>query len=540
MEKSSTVQLTEFFTDKQYVDNVSDYLSNNFSKLNGFNYSWHTLITSTPLLFEDIDYFKCQKYIDPTITQKEIEAYKSGQLRELYATFENMLICNLPYYDRIMNFCTMVFLHYVRLSPNEIHSEYLNELPYVINMTPTQIWCCALTGKSSTEWELNYAWNINGIDFEFVDTQRKNYQNNSSDDFSKEMENNWDKNFKLLYTNPIFAKFTEYSSYRTGTNRFSACKLVDKTPNNKLAEVCRKFTRTSAAISENQLNALYEYIREQEAINEKLYFGLYGALKKMFDGDDSQFAIFIFLNEFFIHTAKFSMKVSKDETGKISKDYLANTYECFIAEQNLIETMDIQIEWAKYRLPINYVSDKQILIDLLNEMLKENFRQLLCIRRMNDFGILSKISFTGYFDNYYMTEVLMNDNRIIKTSRVCLSKENAAKYIVNKGYFIIGTDKDVYDFVDFNRKNLVAHYSKYCVPILQDMSEVITLHTLSKNDIIDVVVRGEVNPARLNNKNIKFTRIKNDFNSKNIMQNLRNRTKNKSNSVKKTYWKAID
>jgi hypothetical protein len=234
--------LTEIFPNhkKQYIDNIGDYLYSNFSKLDGFNYQWNSLITSTPLLFEDVDYLRCRQFINNTITEKEIEAYKKGELRELYATFENLLICNLSYYDRIMSFCTMVFLHYIRINEDDITKQNLEKIPYMLDMTPTQIWCCTMCNTKSTEWELNYGWGIKSKSLvKDLDTSV--------------LEFNW----KLLYKLPTFGKFVEYSAIRTNTSGFRQIMIEDKTPNKKLGQVCAKFTRTSTAISELELNSLY-------------------------------------------------------------------------------------------------------------------------------------------------------------------------------------------------------------------------------------------------------------------------------------------
>ncbi len=520
-EKANIV--SSIFQDKNYIENVGDYLSSSFDKIDGFNYQWNSLITSTPLLFEDVDYLRCRQYINSTITPEEVEVYKSGQLRELYGTFENLLVCNLSFYDRIISFCTMIFLHYVRISEDEITHENLEEISYMFDMTPTQIWCCALTSVKSTEWELNYAWQTKLKVLKEV--QEKSL-----------LELNWD----LLYKNKIFGKFIEYTAIRTNTVGFRASMIMDRTPNKKLAQVCLKFTRTSTAISQNQLETISDYIYEQESINGKLYFEIFQALKKLFNNDETQFGVYVFTREFFIHTSKFSMRVGKNEHGKITKDYLANSYECFVAEESLFETIRTQIEWSRYKLPQEFENEKSILVSLLLEMLKENYREILCIKRMNDFGVLSKITFQGVFNNLYIHENLIFDNRIIKTSRVCMSKENAAKYVVNRGYYIFGNEKDVHDITEISRSIIIEHYSKYCIPIIQHMQNVIVLHTMSKNDIIDVVVRGEINPNKLNNKNIKYTNIKSDVNHKQIMNIMFDKTKTKFDQTKKSYWKAIE
>ena len=519
---------------KNYIPNIGDFLAENFNKIDGFDYRWSSLITSSPLLFEDVDYIRTKQFINNEITPEEIKAYKEGKLRELYATFENMLVCNLQYYTRIMNFCTMVFLHYIRLSEDSITSEYLDEIPFIMEMTPTQIWCCALSGLNSTEWELNYGWSFNGI------KPIKLYKNVLTGEKSL-LEINWN----ILYQNKIFNKFVEYSSLRTNTSGYRQTFLVDKTSNRKLSQVCSKFTKTSIAISDEQLYSLNEYINEYESLNQRLYTSLFECLKKIFNNDESQFAIYTYTDEFYIHTSKFSMRVRKDN-GKISKDYLSNSYECFAAEEHLFNSVKTQIEWVKYKLPIQYEYDKQILINLLKEMLKNNFKQIICIRRMNAYGVLSKITFSGIFHMLYIQEELMFNNRSIKTSKICLSKENTAQYVIDRGYYLFGLEEDVYKISieeKLTRQILVNHYSNYCIPVLQHMQEVITLHNMSKNDIIDVVCSGLLNPNKLNNENIMYTNVKgiNDNKTgKKLLQNALDKQNKNIETNKKNYWKVTN
>jgi hypothetical protein len=510
-------------TKENTIDNVGDYLAENFDKIDGFDYRWNSLITSNPLLFEDVDYVRCKQYVSNQITPEEIEAYKNGDLREIYATFENMLVCNLQYYSRIMSFCTMAFLHYVRLNDEEITNQYLDNMPYIFDMTPTQIWCAALSNISSTEWELNYAWQLNNKKYNFIKSDKS------------PIEDNWN----LLYKNPLFARFIEYSALRCGTTGFRQTLYTDKTTNRKLSQVCSKFTRTSTAISQEQLISIYDYVRELESINNRLYAALYDCMMKMFNNDDSQFGIYIYTKEFYLHSSKFSMKVAKTETGKITKDYLANSYECFAAEEYLFQSIKVQIEWAKHRLPIQYDYDKMILKSLLQQMIKESYREIICIKRMNDYGIVSKIKFTGVFNNVFIHEELMFDNRCIRSSKICLSKQNAAQYVIDRGYYLFGLEKDIHLLTDVSKKSLIEHYTNYCVPVLQHMSHVILEHTLSKNDIIDVVCSGILNPNKLNNKNIKYTNIKSDINSRKIMNMMLEKQKHKFEFGKKSYWKVI-
>lgn len=501
------------------IDNIGDYISSNFAKIDGFDYRWNSLITSKPLLFEDADYLRCREYIKNIILPEEIEAYKSGKLRELYATFENMLMCNLAYYDRIMSFCTMVILHYVRIE-DEITNYDLEQLPFYYDLTPTKIWCCAMTGLSSTEYELKYSWGI----FDLQHNDKKSL-----------LENNWNK----IYQNKVFAKFIEYAALRNGTSGFTKTLVADVTSNRKLSLICAKFTRTSVAIGDDQLNNIYEYVCEIESISTRLHAALRSSLMKIFNDDESQFAIFIYSEEFYLHTSKFSMKVSKDTNGKISKDYLANSYECFIAEEFLSSSIKMQIEWARYKIPLQFEYDLNILLTLLNNMMKDDFRKIVALKRMNAYGTVSTVRFAGVFDKVFIHEELIHNGNVIKSNKPkCLSKENAALYIVKRGYYLFGLDKDALTVVEANKTSIVNHYLNYCIPILNHMKDVISTHIMSKNDIIDVVCSGILNPNKINNKNIRYTNAKSNFDSKKIIDLLQYKNKI-TTGMRKSYWRVI-
>lgn len=542
IEKTITMRSIFHAGGNNQVENVGDYIVNNFDKIDGFDYRWSSLITNNPLLFEDIDYLRVKPFVNNICTEEEILAYKNGELSELYATFDNMLICNLKYYDRIMSFCTMIFLGYVNINDNQI-TKGLNNIPLEFDMTPTRIWCCVMSSIKSTEFELKYAWGDHNISF--IDNSDKSIL---------------EQTYHKLYKNKRFAKFVEFCSIRNNNvNGFRTVFIMDKTSNRKLAQVCSKFTKTSTAISIEQLNTIYDYHQSINSSIERLYYVLDKCLSTLFNADSSQYSIYIYADEYYIHTSKFSLKVTKSTTGKITKDYLSNSYECFAAEEFLIPSIKTQIDWAKSKMPNHYDYDRNVLISLLANMLEKNFREIICIKRFTD-RIFSKIRFQGIFNNVKMIEEFMVDNRIIKVETKTLSKRNSARYIVNRGYILFGTVTDMIDLdnssvdssddsgVDsstenksilsgINKNKLIEHYSNYCIPVYQHMYDVIVTHQMSKNEIIDILTTGYINPDKIKNDEIMETSIF-DFNSKTIFnQGLAKQNKNTIIN-KKSYWKV--
>ena len=219
-----------------------------------------------------------------------------------------------------------------------------------------------------------------------------------------------------------------------------------------------------------------------------------------------------------------------------------NNSICFIAESYLSETIKYQIEWARYTLPIDFEYDKQILQGLLLTMLNENFHEIKCIRKMQDYKVYSEVIFSGAFNNVYAHEKFIFNDEVIHENTKCLGKENMSKYLINRGYYIFGTihDVDVLFVKDITKDVLINHYANYCIPIMQHMNDIIMLHLKSKNDIIDVLVNGYINPDKLNT-NVRYTILKGkSLNSREIMDSVKKLSNNiVENKNKLSYWKAI-
>lgn len=512
---------------KDFISNVGGYIEDSLSKIKGFDIDWITMISSKPLLFEDVDYLRITYAVDNTITEEELEAYKNGQLRELYATFENMLMCNIENWDRIIRFCTLNMFGYVRIDDQKV-SQHTKKVVLNFSMTPTQIWCGALCNQSSTSWELQHGWGM------------------------KLKPGGIEDNFNILKNNKNFDIFIKYSAYVNNTSGFRNTLLVDKTSNKRLSQICHKFTNQSAVTSTEQLDTIFKYNEYIEDNVKSLYDSLDRCLSKIYNGDSSQYAIYVYSDEFWIHTSRFSMKVNRSHDGRLTKDYVSNSYECFAAEQYLVKSTKQQIEWSKNIQPLEFDYDKNILEMLLLNMLYGNFRDVMCIKRMNKKSEMvesttSVITFSGVFNNLYIDEKFMFDNHCIKTVTKCLSKENTAKYIINRGYVIFGATSDVMDLikiVDENGGNLtkqmiVEHYSHNCVNILDYMEDVIEANIVLKNDIIDFVLgdnKPKMNQLETDNKHVKFTNIRGITNVRNISKYIK--SKNKSRG--QTYWQTVE
>lgn len=511
------------------IQDLTQFLCKNFDKIYNFDYNWTTMVTNRPAIFNDIDYVKCLNFIDNDVTTWEIEQYKLGNITELYHNFETLLVCNLKFYDRIINYATMIFYNYVRIG-DDILTKNLDLIVSEISMTVTKLYCCALTSTKSTLSELEYAWDLK-------------LKSPPSDNGLSPLEYNW----KRLYDKSInFKLFMQYNAARVGTNGFRETWLNDKTSNRKLSQVCQKFTNKTNAIDESQLNEIFEYYQHITNNHRVLINSLRKSMDEMFLQTDSvaqRYAVYIFNNEFYLHSIKFSMRVEKSPDGNLIKEYLANSHECFIAESYLTKSMQEQINWVKYEIPQLLLYQRNLLQNLLYDLLKQDYRDIICYKYMYGTAagdVISKIKFSGIFGNVYIIEELILEGRIIKTNKICKSKFNAAQYIIDKGYVIFGNREDVNKFIIdsvdvVTNEMIINHFNKYCKPIITHMFDVVNLYQQSNNDIIDVLCTGNINPEKFNNINIRTSVIKSDINP---LKNITKKLIKKSNV--KSYWRAIE
>ena len=69
-------------------------------------------------------------------------------------------------------------------------------------------------------------------------------------------------------------------------------------------------------------------------------------------------------------------------------------------------------------------------------------------------GIYSEVTFSGVFNNVYIIERMYHGSILVHENRKCMSKENAATYLVNRGYYTIkvGKLKQVAEKLGFVRR----------------------------------------------------------------------------------------
>lgn len=508
------------------IKNISNYLEKTLSKIDGFDYRWYSMITSNPLLFEDIDYYRCKQFVNNTITEEELKAYREGKLREVYHSFETMLMCNLKHYDRIISFCTIAFLGYVRIN-NEPIKEHLSKVPLEFELTPTRIWCMSMCGITSTEFELNYAWNYRGKKsiIKFAATNEQTL---------------FEANFKHIYKQSIlFRRFVEYASYRIGTSGFIQTKINDVTSNKRLNDICSKFTKSSLVSDIDKLKGIQKLIDYHKQNEIDLYNSLNNNLTNMY-GNQTDFAVFVFHNEFYLHSKKFKMLISKkkkkDGTQTIHKEYLSNSYECFIAESKLASSIKEQIKWTKSSLPSELKIDENNLITILLNMLNTNYKNVICIKQTPVSNVYSKIYFRGVFNNLYICETMYMGNTIAYESRICMSKENAARYIVERGYYMFGTSDEIIDVLS-GKLSLLEHYNTYCIPILKHMEDIQELHYKDNQLIIDILITRKCDENRLSKIDYYTTLKGNKRKFHTIMDNI---NPDKSTNKISSYYQIIN
>lgn len=549
--------------DKKYlINNVGNYIYDGLKDLPDFDVNWNTLISSNPLLFEDVDYarIKTHQHIREEITPKELQAYQDGILRECYSTLDNLLMCNLEYYERIISYCTMVFFGYIRLDNDRITQQGLKKLPRLIDITPTKIWCCALMNSNSTKWEQMYAWEV------FLETE------------------NLQENYNTILSGSLyFGPFIEYRAFINNTVGFRATLYADKTSNNNLATYCSKFTKSSLAVSDQQLANLHEYCNKINVSMLTVYNGLSNVLNQLYKSDDignfkdaKYYTLFIYPKELYILTGELTMRFLINDSGRMEKEYIANPDKCIRIEQKLALSSDAQLSWALQKPLTEYEYEKTQLKNILSGMLGEigvgekKYRNVVCAKIHNQPHCISKITFVGTRKMLTMNETLYfnskqlreqrgygpDDKRMpaIKSLVVTRNKENTINYIIDRGYYIFGTEaevntliqqieNDMYNNGMIQQKTIINYYMNYSIPIITHLQDAITLNEQYKNDVIDKYIElrdtGTISEDKLCYE-IHETEIKdinNTFDSRDILSSIVD--KQVSNLNRKNYWQIV-
>lgn len=537
-----------------YQDPIN-YIIEKLSMIKGYNNQWITMISSNPLIFEDVDYMRILPYINNTITNEELDAYNNGNLKNLYSSFEYLLISNIQYYDRIMTFCTMYFLNYYRIDDVVVDDNIPNHIINMDGITPTRLYCITMLNNDSTKWEQEYAYG-------------GSLKNNS-----------FIANYPYLKKDKLYAFFLSQRAFVHNTFGYRETLLSDKIDDLKYYQICKKFIQSSNTISRQQLNILSDYIITVDKQILKLYTALEKSMESLYDIDKfdnyksyqienskRSFSIHVFFDEFFIHTTHFTMKVyklfnDKTKTITVSKDYLSNSYECFIAEPYFKNSVRQQIEWSKYKISNKFSEIQTILKNILLNILNINFKDVICIKYMCDMENiankdnvdLSIVEFTGVFSNIFIKTTLKQGESVVCRYSKCLSKNNAAEYLINKGYYIFGYKDDVYKLlnllkssqysidekIEFIKNNL----SKYTTDIKEFLRPIIHIYKNQNKKLINIY-KNENEDIELSNDMIYLSDIRSQkFTNVNSLIKHINKSlkfKDSKNTEQKTYHQIIN
>jgi hypothetical protein len=202
---------------------------------------------------------------------------------------------------------------------------------------------------------------------------------------------------------------------------------------------------------------------------------------------NTKFGLFVFTNQIHIQTPKFGLRINNKD-GAIEKQYTSNSYECIIAEQELSKVCLELIDWTK-----NKPNTSTALVSILHNILLKDFKSVTCFKHHET--VKSVITFSGIFNNVYINETLFIDAQPLQYNRLCMSKEKAAQYIVERGYFIFSTDnKDISDI-----KDLEQLYLPHTLSIIDEMSPIINASKINTEEVKDVVLNQYVSSSKLNN-----------------------------------------
>lgn len=505
--------------------NIGSYIEKNLMKVRGYDYNWTSMISSNPILFEDIDYLKVKNYVNNTVTESELSAYKKGQLRKIYMNFETMIMDNIDYYNRIISYCTMIFCSYINVD-GVASNKNIPKHVISFDITPTKIWCAAMTSTSSTMYELDYGWGVKTLDL---------HNNNSP------LQNN----FHILKKNKLFSVWISYRALISNTHGFRETFMCDLTDNSTLYRVCKKFIQKSPVLGFDDSSYIDHYIKTEDQNTDKLCDSISKCMDVLYNSNKDFYAVYVFNDEIYLHTHNFAMRVFKKD-GSISKDYISNSYDCFVAEPYMKPSIKDQIRWCKYTMPTKFTQTVDVLNTILERILNQNFQDVVCVKKMGQENTLSVVTFSGIFNNVYIHEKFMHNNYVVKEYTKCMSKTNTARYIISKGYYIFGFRNDVELLIKdiennpYKKIDLIKHHiNKYCMNIKTFMKDIVTSYRLYNGDIINYLLNG-IPDDRICSE-IKTTNLKgmmsHDVNKiiKTININIREKTKEET----KSYYKII-
>ena len=495
------------------------------STIKGYDYNWISLLSSKPILFEDPDYLKVSGYINNIVTNDEINAYKRGDLREIYTNFENLLMCNIDQYERIISFCTIYFLSYYRID-EEIYSDNIPEHPIEFDITPTKLFCMCLISKQSTDWEIEYGWNIT-------------------------LKGGLDVAFPILNQNKIFSTFISYRSLITNSSGFRETFLLDKIDDNNLYRVCRKFTKNSNVLNEQELYDFNKYITHVDKQLKTTYKTFTKCLDSLYTDKKDAYAVYVFNEDIYINTINFSLKIFKQD-GRIFKDYINNSYEALVAEKYFVPSIRQQIEWCKYKISNDFKAITDNLTNLLKRLLERSFRNIICVKYMDN-NITAKLKFSGVYDNIYIKQSLYHGKTLVKEDTKCLSKERAAEYIINQGYYIFGFENDVNKLLEQFEEHIITddgYISKICGLLInqyisyslniRDFLKPIVKRYKEYNDAIKNAYVNGINDNDLEILPIRIMNLKGKKlgSSENVIKTINQSLRNKENEDKQ-YFNVI-
>jgi hypothetical protein len=227
-----------------------------------------------------------------------------------------------------------------------------------------------------------------------------------------------------------------------------------------------------------------ESIQNVDYHQDCLYTAYHSLLSDMFP--NMPFGLFVFSDTVIIHTPKFGLKISNNN-GAIEKQYTSNSYECIIAEQELSKVCMELIDWVRKK-----PASSPMLVNILFNLLSINYHPIVCFKKHGNH--LSTIHFTGIFNNVYCIENLMINGKTIQTSKRCLSKEKAAQYIVDRGYYVYVTD-NVYPEKIEDLENV---YTPHIVSAVDSMKPVTTLVQINMEEVKDIVLNRYISREKLN------------------------------------------
>lgn len=389
-------------------------------------------------LFNDAWYKRASQYVENTILEEEHLLYRQGKIRDLYESFDHLLLDNLDYYNRILR--TVMFMYENKIINNGelLESNTSRNKRWLIKLTPTKLYYLATVNKDSLHHEITLA-------------------------FPKVLETH--KNIRTLTFAKVFDELQNYSVFKlnlsistkyANTNSFQLAFENDITDSTYLSRVIANLTDDALCISSKDLNESLQVIPkilEHERVLLSNFGDLYADDIKadirnfgiLFSGQASQYQITYEPTEFMGNKSyRFCML-------PVGGPNWFNIHEKLLPKSRMIH------EWSNKMYSTLNNNSFALLESIFSYVAQMSHRNFIAIRYNIDKSLRSIVYLKKKWSIYYLhEECYFRGERFMERTLAKGKLSKIAKALFDNDYFTFGKKDDI-EFLEFVSRN-ISHY----------------------------------------------------------------------------------